>query len=111
MFDRWLPCACATRALQLTIARTGHDLKSPVTAMGMALESAMERLLAAVTPGETTPLRSARLTLSPATSPRGGNSALLPCAEAYAALLAGAPADALRRTSKAENLDMGDGSR
>ena len=69
------PLVCATRALQLTIARTGHDLKSPVTAMGMALEAIMQRLLAAKTPQ---PL---------STSPRGGNGALLPCAEAYAALI------------------------
>jgi signal transduction histidine kinase len=42
--------------------------------MGMALEATMQRLLAAKTPQ---PLSR---------SPRGGNGALLPCAEAYAAL-------------------------
>ena len=72
---------------QLTISRTGHDLKSPVTAMGMALEAAMDKLRDKPTPPLQHPLALTSLQQpSPVQSPRG-NSAARPCAEAYAALM------------------------
>ena len=75
---------------QRTISRTGHDLKSPVTAMGMALEAAMDKLHHTETPRSklmpSAQSISQLMQPSSPTSPRV-SSAARPCAEAYAALM------------------------